>query len=70
MSRPVRLVEKFRPHRIEDFVGHPKIKAVLSKFVKDPYPTAFLFIGPPGTGKTVTLVECALQVRGCCCSLF
>jgi DNA polymerase III gamma/tau subunit len=49
---PVRLVEKHRPRRVEDFVGHPRIKAVLSNFVKRPYPQAFLFSGPPGVGKT------------------
>jgi DNA polymerase III gamma/tau subunit len=51
-KRPVRLVEKYRPHKVEDFVEHSKIKAVLSKFVRDPYPAAFLFSGSSGTGKT------------------
>jgi DNA polymerase III gamma/tau subunit len=62
MSRPVRLVEKYRPHKVEDFVGHSKIKAILSKFVKDPYPTAFLFVGSPGVGKTSIAQAMAEQI--------
>ncbi len=49
---PVRLSEKYRPHRVADFVGLPKVKRVLSRFVAAPYPCSFLFFGPPGVGKT------------------
>src|SRR5689334_13225635 len=49
---PVRLSEKYRPHRVADFVGLPKVKRVLGKFVTAPYPCSFLFYGPPGVGKT------------------
>jgi len=48
----VSLVEKYRPRRIADFIGHEKIKKILSAYVANPYPTAFLFSGPPGAGKT------------------
>ena len=49
---PVRLSEKYRPLRIADFVGLPKAKRVLSKFVAAPYACSFLFRGPSGVGKT------------------
>ena len=49
---PVRLSEKYRPRKVAEFVGLPKAKRVLSKFVANPYPCAFLFWGPPGVGKT------------------
>ena len=45
---PVRLSEKYRPRKVAEFVGLPKAKRVLSKFVAAPYPRAFLFFGPPG----------------------
>ena len=49
---PVRLSEKYRPPKVSDFVGVPKPKRVLSKFVASPYACSFLFFGPPGVGKT------------------
>jgi ATPase family associated with various cellular activities (AAA) len=49
---PVRLSEKYRPRKVSDFVGLPKAKRVLSKFVAHPYACSFLFFGPPGVGKT------------------
>ena len=58
-DRPVRLTEKYRPHKVEDFVGHPKIKVILQNFLKNPYPAAFLFVGPPGIGKTAMALAVA-----------
>jgi DNA polymerase III gamma/tau subunit len=52
IERRVRLHEKYRPHRIKDFIVQPKIKQTLLKFIERPYPTAFLFVGNPGVGKT------------------
>jgi replication-associated recombination protein RarA len=49
---PVHLSEKYRPRRVGEFVGLPKAKRVLAKFVANPYPCSFLFFGPPGVGKT------------------
>jgi replication-associated recombination protein RarA len=49
---PVRLSEKYRPRKVAEFVGMPKVKRVLAKFVANPYPCSFLFFGPPGVGKT------------------
>jgi len=57
---PMPLAEKYRPHTIADFVGLDKPKRILAKFAAKPYQSAWLFIGPPGTGKTtmaLALVE-------------
>ena len=48
---PVRLSEKYRPHKVAEFVGLPKAKRVLAKFVAGPYPCSFLFFGPPGEAR-------------------
>jgi replication-associated recombination protein RarA len=49
---PASLAEKYRPHSFSDFVGLEKPKKILAKFAETPYASAWLFIGPPGVGKT------------------
>jgi replication-associated recombination protein RarA len=49
---PQSLADKYRPRRIEDFAGLEKPKKILRKFAANPYPSAWLFVGPPGVGKT------------------
>jgi replication factor C subunit 2/4 len=44
--------EKYRPHTLADFVGLEKPKRILAKFADAPYCSAWLFLGPSGTGKT------------------
>lgn len=46
------LVEKYRPRNIDDFVGIERPRKVMSAFIKRPTSTAFVFVGPPGIGKT------------------
>jgi replication-associated recombination protein RarA len=58
-KRYVRLTEKYRPRKVEDFIGLPKIKAVVSNFLQNPYAAAFLFIGEPGVGKTALALAMA-----------
>jgi replication-associated recombination protein RarA len=49
---PQSLAEKYSPHAIAEFVGLEKPKKILAKFANAPYPSAWLFVGPPGVGKT------------------
>jgi replication-associated recombination protein RarA len=58
-NRRVRLTEKYRPRKVEDFVGLHKTTAVVSNFLKNPYPAAFLFVGEPGVGKTALALAMA-----------
>jgi DNA polymerase III gamma/tau subunit len=45
------LVDRYDPQKIADFVGFESIRALLTKFAKQPY-KAWLFVGPSGVGKT------------------
>ena len=40
---PVSLSEKYRLHRIEEFIGLEKPKKILAKFAASPYPSAWIF---------------------------
>jgi len=50
MSKP--LVEKYRPRKLEEFVGLSRVKRILAGLARDPKPLTLLFVGPPGTGKS------------------
>ena len=49
---PQSLSEKYRPRSIDAFVGLDKIKQIMRKLAANPFPSAWLFVGPSGTGKT------------------
>lgn len=49
---PQPLTEKYAPRTLEEFVGLRDIKPALAGFLANPYPSAWLFVGPSGTGKT------------------
>jgi replication-associated recombination protein RarA len=57
------LAEKYRPRAIADFVGVDKPKRILGKFATNPYQSAWIFIGPPGTGKTTMALALAEMLR-------
>jgi replication-associated recombination protein RarA len=57
------LSEKYRPHAIADFAGLDKPKRILSKFAASPYPSAWIFIGPPGVGKTTMALALTETLR-------
>jgi replication-associated recombination protein RarA len=60
---PMPLSEKYRPRSIGDFVGLDKPKRILSKFAANPYQSAWIFIGPPGTGKTTMALALAETLK-------
>lgn len=49
---PVPLTERYRPRTMAEFVGLAKPKALCAKLAARPFPSAWLFVGPSGTGKT------------------
>ena len=49
---PQSLAEKYRPHSVAEFVGLERPKRILAKFTANPYPSAWLFTGASGVGKT------------------
>lgn len=59
---PTPLYEKYRPRRIEDFIGLVKPKIVLGAFIKEPFDSSWFLIGPSGTGKTTAAEAVAEQI--------
>lgn len=60
---PQSLAEKYRPQTIADFAGLDKQRKILSKFAQNPYPSAWLFVGPPGVGKTSMALALAAEMH-------
>jgi replication factor C subunit 2/4 len=58
------LVEKYRPQRVEDFVGMDKQRAILLDLIANPYESAWLLLGPPGLGKTTMAFAAADAIDG------
>ena len=61
---PQSLSDKHRPQTIAAFVGLEKPKKILAKFAANPYPSAWLFVGPSGVGKTSMAQALATEIRG------
>lgn len=58
------LVEKYRPKALGDFAGLDRARAILGQLAADPYPSAWLLIGPSGLGKTTMALALAEQIGG------
>jgi replication-associated recombination protein RarA len=61
---PQSLAEKYRPRTIAEFVGLEKPKKILAKFVSAPYPSAWLFTGSSGVGKTSMAQALCAEIGG------
>jgi DNA polymerase III delta prime subunit len=59
---PASLADKYRPATVAGFVGLDKAKKVMAKFAAHPYPSAWLFVGPPGVGKTSMALALASEI--------
>src|SRR6056297_2859074 len=57
-------VEKYRPERLEDVVGHEAIVERLDRYVERDELPHLLFAGPAGTGKTASAVAIAKELYG------
>src|SRR5579863_186358 len=59
---PQPLAEKYRPRTIADFAGLEKQRKILSRLAANPYASAWLFVGPPGVGKTTMALALAAEL--------
>ena len=62
LTYPVSLTERYRPHSIDSFVGLAKPKAICARLAARPFPSAWLFVGPSGTGKTTMAMALAEMI--------
>ncbi len=61
---PQPLSERYAPQEIPGFVGLEKVKKIMGKFCEAPYPSAWLFVGPSGTGKTTMALAICKAIAG------
>ena len=57
-------IEKYRPDTIDDVLSHDNIRSSLRNFIKNKYFPHLLFYGPPGSGKTSTIMACVRELYG------
>ncbi|KAJ9586590.1 hypothetical protein L9F63_028367 [Diploptera punctata] len=55
-------VEKYRPAKLDDLISHEDIISTINRFIKEDQLPHLLFNGPPGTGKTSTILASAKQL--------
>ena len=57
-------VEKYRPSSLDELIAHEEIIHILNKLIESNKLPHLLFHGPPGTGKTSTIIACAKKMYG------
>ena len=64
MANTIPWIEKYRPNHINDIVYHDDIRNTLKKLINNKKFPHTIFFGPPGTGKTSTILACAREIYG------
>jgi len=59
---PQPLTEKYRPLTVAGFVGLDKPRRICQRLADAPYESAWLFVGPSGTGKTTMAMALAAAI--------
>ena len=59
---PCRSPRSIDRRTIAEFIGLERAKKILAKFAAHPYPSAWLFVGPPGVGKTAMALALAAEI--------
>ena len=57
-------VEKYRPNSLDDIISHTEIIDTVKKFIETKKLPHHLFHGPPGTGKTSSILAVAKDMFG------
>jgi replication factor C subunit 3/5 len=57
-------VERFRPQKLDDVISHEINISTLKKLIKKNNMPHLLLSGPPGTGKTSTIMACMKELYG------
>ena len=57
-------VEKYRPKKLDELIAHEEIITILNRLIESNQLPHLLFHGPPGTGKTSTIIACAKKMYG------
>lgn len=63
-SQSLMWIEKYRPSSLSDLLSHQEIINTLKTLISSNRLPHLLFCGPPGTGKTSTILACAKQMYG------
>lgn len=64
ISNSLMWIEKYRPSQLGDLLSHHEIITTLQTLIASNRLPHLLFCGPPGTGKTSTILACAKQMYG------